>query len=202
MKYYIRLLVLLLAVCFLTACGSAKAEPAEEQVDETEQGETTEEETIEEEETGEEAAQGGALSVGDLAPDFSVDTADGETFALKEHEGEVLLLNFWATWCGPCVGEMPAFEKLAKEYEGKANILVVNIGDDKETVDAFLEENTYTFPVGYDPEMEVFALYPSEGIPYTLIIGKDGAIKEIFLGAEGADKQYQVYKEALDTVLE
>lgn len=138
---------------------------------------------------------------GDVAPEFSAPLVDGSTFTLSEHSGKVVLLNFWATWCGPCVGEMPAFQNLYEEYGEEIVILAVNCMEETETVDQFVKDNGYTFPVAYDVEGTVSMTYPSSGIPYTLIIGKDGIVKNIYLGAADVDTQYQIYKSAIDAAL-
>lgn len=138
---------------------------------------------------------------GDRVPDFTAETADGDTFGLSEQSGKVVLLNFWATWCGPCVREMPAFEKLYGEYGQDIAILAVNCMEDKETVNQFISENGYTFPIAYDTEGTICRKYPSDGIPYTLVIGKDGTAKMIYLGAGEADEQYEEYKQAIEAAL-
>lgn len=141
------------------------------------------------------------LSEEDLAPDFTAETVDGKTFVLSEQKGKVVLLNFWATWCGPCVGEMPAFEKLYSEYGEKIAILAVDCAEDKDTVKQFVSDNGYTFPIAYDTEGAISAKYPTSGIPYTLVIGKDGKVQKTFLGADDADAQYIEYKKVIDSVL-
>ena len=185
----------LLLICVLVLCLAGCASKASEEEPEPEQ------ETEESDDGGIQETPGG-LSVGDKAPDVTVQLNNGTSFVLSDHEKEVTLFNFWATWCGPCVGEMPAFEKLYEGYAEDVNFVIVNIQEDRETVDAFIQENEYTFPVGYDEEGEVFASYPSDGIPYTVIVGRDGRVAKIFLGADSADIQYKTYKEALDSVLE
>lgn len=142
------------------------------------------------------------LSEGDAAPDFTVELNNGNEFTLSEHEGEVILLNFWATWCSPCVEEMPAFDRLYEEYGDKLQVLAVNSVENKETVDRFVSEKNYKFPFGYDEKAEVNKMYPSEGIPYTVIIGRDGKVKKTFLGADEADVQYKEYRRALSEVFE
>lgn len=141
------------------------------------------------------------LLEGDTAPDFTAQLADGSTFTLSEQKGKVVLLNFWATWCGPCVGEMPAFEKLNGEYEDKVSVLAVNCMEDTETVNQFISDNSYTFPIAYDVEGDVAMRYPSDGIPYTLVIDKEGVIRSIYVGAADAEAQYQEYKSAIESVL-
>ncbi|MBQ4231805.1 MAG: TlpA family protein disulfide reductase [Lachnospiraceae bacterium] len=147
------------------------------------------------------AASGGELSKGDEAPDFSVELAGGGNFKLSENKGKVVLINIWATWCGPCVGEMPAFEKLNSEYGDEVSIVCVNSMEDKGSVDSFIKENGYTFPIAYDEQGIMNNLYPTEGIPYTVIVGKDGKIAKIEVGANDADSQYKLYKSAIDKAL-
>lgn len=141
------------------------------------------------------------LAVGDVAPEFSATLADGSTFTFAEKKGKVILLNFWATWCGPCVGEMPAFQDLYEEYGEQVEILAVNCMEEVETVNRFIEETGYQFPIAYDVEGKICMAYPSSGIPYTLVIGTDGTIKKIYVGAADAQTQYQVYKAAIDAEL-
>ena len=141
------------------------------------------------------------IAEGDAYRDFTAPLADGGEFTLSDHEGKVILLNFWATWCGPCVGEMPAFEQLQETYGEDLVLLAVNSGEDEGTVKAFLEENGYTFPVALDPRYEVALLYPSDSIPYTVIIGADGKVAAIQLGAADADTMYAHYCELIDGLL-
>ncbi|MBR1597586.1 MAG: TlpA family protein disulfide reductase [Lachnospiraceae bacterium] len=143
----------------------------------------------------------GELSEGDKAPDFAAELASGDKFVLSENSGKVILLNFWATWCGPCVEEMPAFEKLNNEYGDDVKILCVNCVESKSTVDGFIKENGYTFPIAYDEEGIVNYRYPTQGIPYTLVVGKDGVIKSIYLGSAGMEQQYEAYKASIDAAL-
>ena len=143
----------------------------------------------------------GELSEGDKAPDFTAELVDGSRFVLSENSGKVILINLWATWCGPCVEEMPAFEKLNGEYGDDVKILCVNCVEPKEMVDDFVKDNGYTFPVAYDENGEINDRYPTQGIPYTLIIGKDGVIRNIYLGSYGMEQQYQAYKGSIDAAL-
>lgn len=147
------------------------------------------------------SGQATVLELGDQAPDFTAEVNDGSMFTLTEQKDKVILLNFWATWCGPCVEEMPAFEKIYQEYGDQVAILAVNSMEDKGTVDQFIKEKGYTFPIAYDEKGEIGMKYPTDGIPYTLLIGKDGTVKKIYIGAKGADQQYEEYKSAIDSEL-
>ncbi|MCR5281900.1 MAG: TlpA family protein disulfide reductase [Lachnospiraceae bacterium] len=136
------------------------------------------------------------LAEGDIAPDFSVELVDGGTFRLSDYDDKTVIINFWATWCGPCVGEMPAFEMLKQDENDDLRIICVNCMEDPGTVDQFVKENGYTFPIGYDVNGKVFGYYPTQGIPYTLVV-KKGIISKIFVGALDAEYQYTEYKNAI-----
>ena len=140
------------------------------------------------------------LEEGDVAPDFTATLADGNTFTLSEHDDDVVLLNFFATWCGPCMREMPAFEMLKSDGMEGVAILCVNCMEEKATVDALVKEKGYTFPIAYDENGIIEAYYPTDGIPYTLVINK-GVIAKVYVGARDAEAQYQEYKAAINECL-
>ena len=142
------------------------------------------------------------MAIGSEAPDFTAKLNNGETFTLSDKKGQVILLNFWATWCSNCVKEMPAIEKLYEEYGDQIVIVGVNVGEDEDTIDTFIEAKNYSFPVACDTESNISNLYPSGGIPYTVIVGKDGLVTETFLGAKDADSQYTKLRRALQEAYE
>ena len=146
---------------------------------------------------GDTADVSGPIAKGDAYRDFTATLTDGSEFTLSDHEGKVILLNFWATWCGPCVGEMPAFEELQETYGEDLVLLAVSSGKDEETVKSFLEKNGYTFRVGLDLDYTVFSLYPSEYIPYTVVIGTDGKVAVTHTGAD----DYDYYSELVEGLL-
>ncbi len=138
------------------------------------------------------------LDEGDVAPDFTVSLVDGSKFTLSDHDDEVVLINFWATWCGPCVGELPAFERLNED--GDAVILGVNCAESKSVVNQFVKENGYTYPIAYDEDYTVGYYYPTDGIPYTVVVDH-GIIHEIFVGAYDADTMYKEYSSSISECL-
>lgn len=144
----------------------------------------------------------GPVETGEQYRDFTAALVDGSSFTLSEQKGKVVLLNFWATWCGPCVGELPAFPRLIEDYGDQLSLIAVNCREDADTVRAFLDKNGYTFPVALDEDGTVSALYPTDGIPYTVVIGPDGTIAAIQLGADSADKMYEHYRALIDSLLE
>ncbi len=131
------------------------------------------------------------LAAGGLAPDFTATLPDGGTFTLSDHRGEVVLLNFWATWCGPCVGEMPALEQI--HNEGAATVIAVSEDDTEQDMTSFKRTEGYTMNMAFDGDGSLSSLYPSQYIPYTIIIDQNGVIAEIFTGADSADAQYNEY---------
>lgn len=116
-------------------------------------------------------------AVGNLAPDFSLQTDGGETVRLSDFRGEVVLLNFWGTWCGPCRREMPEFQRIYNERADDGfNILAVAIRDDVDKVVEFRREFDLSFTLAMDSDNAVADLYGIQTAPSTLIISPDGVI--------------------------
>ena len=147
--------------------------------------------------SGIEAQPGVPLKAGNKAPDFTAKLIDGSSISLSDLKGKPVIINFWATWCGPCVREMPAFERLKEDFGDEIGIIAVNCGDDADTVKDFVDEYGYTFPVVLDEDYEVTMLYPSNSIPYTVVLDANGKITHVSTGAYDADTMYDRYKEAL-----
>ena len=117
-------------------------------------------------------------AVGYLAPDFSLRNLKGNYQSLDSFSGQVVVLNFWATWCVPCRVEMPSFEKLYRRYRSEGlTVLAVTLDKKSEkNIKSFVEEYELSFPVLLDEEGEVERLYPSMTIPFTYVIDRDGRI--------------------------
>lgn len=146
---------------------------------------------------GIEPQPGKPLKSGNKAPDFTAELIDGSTVTLSDFKGKPVIINFWATWCGPCVKEMPAFERLKENYGDEIGILAVNCGEDADTIKDFADANGYTFPIVLDEEYQVSMLYPTNSIPYTVVIDGNGKVTHVSSGAVDADTMYERYKEAL-----
>lgn len=114
----------------------------------------------------------------ETAPDFTMTDASGEEVKLSDFFGKPVLLNFWASWCGPCKSEMPHFEDAYQKYGEDINFVIVNLTDGaRETVEAasdFIEEQGYTFPLYFDTNTEGAMTYGTYSIPVTYFIGADG----------------------------
>lgn len=127
-----------------------------------------------------------AALAGERAADFGVVGSDGSKVRLSDFEGTPLIVNFWATWCPPCRAELPAFDKLAAEYDGKVRFMMVDLTDGgRETVDRakqFIIKEGYTFPVYFDTEYEGASAYAIRAIPTTVVIDANFEIEEVHIG--------------------
>jgi peroxiredoxin len=111
------------------------------------------------------------------APEFSLPTADGKALALTQLRGEVVFLNFWATWCPPCRVEMPSMERLHREFKEQGlAVLAVDIGESPRQVTRFMKEFRLTFPALLDTDSEVASRYRVQGIPATFLIDRRGRL--------------------------
>ena len=114
------------------------------------------------------------------APDFTVYDAEGGEIRLSDYSGKPVVLNFWASWCGPCKREMPEFQAAFEELGEDIAFLMVNMTDgSRETVDtasSFVEEAGYTFPVYYDQDMDAASAYGAYSLPTTYFIDADGFV--------------------------
>jgi peroxiredoxin len=131
--------------------------------------------------------------VGAPAPDFELEDPQGEIYRLREQRGGVVLLNFWATWCGPCRVEMPALQDKYEQWrEAGFTILGVNFDENAADVREFKEELGLGFPLLLDPGGRVQSLYNIRGYPSTVIVDAQGVIRIIHIGiiTEGQLQDY------------
>lgn len=126
--------------------------------------------------------------VGDIAPDFELPTLDGEPVRLSSFRGKVLMLNFWATWCGPCRKEMPHLQRLREKYPEDVFALIGVVDEKPEEVRQFLEKRKITYPSLFDKSHDVFHLYGVTGIPMTVVVGTDGEIEALHEGSASERK--------------
>ena len=111
------------------------------------------------------------------APDFTLPNPDGRKVSLKDFRGKVVFLNFWATWCEFCKDEMPAMDRLYREFRGKGlEIVAVNVKDKRADALAFAKQLKITYPIVMDPEGEVGLLYGAFGMPTTYLIDRKGVV--------------------------
>lgn len=122
---------------------------------------------------------GSLLKVGDVAPQFTATTIDGKVIDLAKSKGKIVMVTFFATWCGPCNQELPVLEKnIWSKYKNNQNFVLVVLGreHDMKTVKEFSVTKNLNLPFAPDEKREVFAKYAEKNIPRNVIIGKDGKI--------------------------
>jgi thiol-disulfide isomerase/thioredoxin len=151
------------------------------------------------------SAEGGSAAganspmVGELATDFGLKQLDGETFRLSKARDRVVVLDFWASWCGPCIQTMPLVEEVVKEIgEDKVHLVAVNIQEAPARVQAAVERLGLTATVVLDRDGEAAAAYAANAIPQTVIIDQEGKVTHVFVG--GGAKFVAQFRKALEEV--
>jgi peroxiredoxin len=129
-------------------------------------------------------SSGSQVAKGLPAPNFSLPDLDGKMVSLSDYRGKVVLLNIWATWCPPCVEEMPSMEKLYQALQGEGfEILAVSIDESGvQDVLPFMKKHKLSFPVLIDHKGTLKGLYQTTGVPESFIIDKDGILVEKVIG--------------------
>lgn len=137
------------------------------------------------------AAENPESLVGKPAPDFSLKDMDDKDVKLSSNKGSVVVLDFWATWCGPCREGLPHLNKLYNELSPQGlKVWAVNLREPKDKAAGFMKQQNLTLPVLLDSEATVADLYRVSGIPQTVVIGKDGHVKKVLVGfGPGSDQQ-------------
>jgi peroxiredoxin len=129
---------------------------------------------------------------GQLAPDFALKSSDGSNLRLSEYRGDVVMINFWATWCGPCRQEMPLLDELYTRYNRVGfSLLGVNIDDDSRKAMDMASELGVSFPVLFDARKEVSKLYQVDAMPVTVIVDREGTVRHVHQGYQpGYEQKY------------
>ena len=125
------------------------------------------------------------VKVGDKAPDFTCKPIGGEEFSLGKQQGTVVMVNFFATWCGPCLAELPHLEKeIMKKYADRKDFKLIVIGREHTTeeIEKFAKEKNFSLSMAPDPKREIYGKYAEKYIPRNFIVGKDGKIKLVSVG--------------------
>jgi peroxiredoxin len=131
-----------------------------------------------------------ALHIGAPAPDFTLSTPAGESIRLSDLRGQAVLINLWATWCPPCRQEMPAIQRIYRDYRDQGFVvLAVNTTsqDDPFNIAPFVERYGLTFPVLLDETGEVSAAYNLRSLPTSYFIARDGTIRDVVVGGPMAE---------------
>ena len=120
---------------------------------------------------------------GQPAPDFALKSSTGKNLRLSEYRGDVVMINFWATWCGPCRQEMPLLDELYARYQRVGfNLLGVNIDDDSRRAMRMVDELGVNFPVLFDAGKEVSKLYEVDAMPVTILVDREGTVRYVHHG--------------------
>jgi peroxiredoxin len=140
-----------------------------------------------------------AANLSGPAPGFTLESRDGDVVSLEDLKGQVVMINFWATWCVPCRQEMPHLEALHQRYNSLGfTLLGVNVEDDPEGATKFLKDTPVSFPILYDPKNGVSKLYNVVAMPTTVLVGRDGTMRFIHHGYKpGYEGEYQTQIRAL-----
>ncbi|MFC1939864.1 TlpA family protein disulfide reductase [Chloroflexota bacterium] len=125
-----------------------------------------------------------APEAGKLAPDFQLSNLKGQTVSLRDFRGRPVLINFWASWCGPCRAEMPYIQQVFEEWSGRGLVMLsINIGESLSTVEGFMQSYNLSFPVLLDVNESVARKYNVRYIPTSFLIDEGGIIKSVNIGS-------------------
>lgn len=138
------------------------------------------------------SADSAAASIGGSAapaPDFTLPAVGGKSLSLSQYKGQVVMINFWATWCGPCRQEMPLLDAMYKKYKGMGFTLIgVNVEPDSKAAEKFLQTLPVSFPVAFDADSKVSKLYNVQGMPSTVIVDRKGNARVLHKGYRPGDE--------------
>jgi peroxiredoxin len=131
-----------------------------------------------------------AVDTNSPAPDFTLNAQSGKPVEFTQFKGQVVMLNFWASWCGPCRQEMPLLDSIYKKY-GKLGFTMigVNVEPDSKAANDWLKQTPVTFPILYDTDSKVSKLYGVSGMPSTVIVDRKGTVRMIHRGYKPGDEE-------------
>ena len=143
-----------------------------------------------------------AVSHQDVAPDFTLKSLEGSNLRLDEYKGQVVLINFWATWCGPCRQELPLLDRIHQRYQDAGfAVLGINVEGASKTdeAQAMVSKAGVTFPVLVDEGQQVSELYALEAMPTSVVVDRDGVVRYVHLGYKPGDeaKYLEVVKQLI-----
>jgi len=123
------------------------------------------------------------------APQFTLGARGGQSISLTQYKGQVVMLNFWASWCGPCRQEMPLLESIYKKYHRLGFTMIgVNVEPDSNAANEWLKQTPVSFPILYDKDSKVSRMYDVAGMPSTVIIDRAGKVRVLHRGYKPGDE--------------
>lgn len=123
------------------------------------------------------------------APDFNLDSSTGSKLGLSELKGQVVMINFWASWCGPCKEEMPLLEQMYRKYKPMGfTLLGVNVEPDPSKAQALLQKTPVSFPILFDRQSQVSKLYNVTNMPSSVLIDRAGNVRYLHHGYKAGDE--------------
>lgn len=133
-----------------------------------------------------------ALDIGQTAPDFTLKSTQGKNLNLAEQRGQIIVINFWASWCGPCRKEMPVLQTFHNKYKNLGvYVWGINVEQENKAGQDFLADLNLSFPIFFDSSNTVSANYQVEAMPTTVIVDRSGKVRYVFRGyKDGYEKKY------------
>jgi peroxiredoxin len=131
-----------------------------------------------------------AAEISGPAPDFTLKSLSGENVKLSEYRGQVLLINFWASWCGPCRQEMPLLDKLHQRYAAYGfTVFGINVEENSEAAKKMIKDAPVSFPILFDTENSVSKAYNVSAMPSTVMVDRDGNMRYLHQGYKAGDEE-------------
>jgi peroxiredoxin len=146
------------------------------------------------------AAAAEAVTLDAPAPDFTLKSLDGGNLRLEEYRGQVVLINFWASWCGPCRQELPLLDRLHQRYEDAGFVVLgVNVEGSEGPARSLIDKIPVSFPVLMDKDQLVSAEYRLDSMPSTVLVDRDGVVRYLHRGYKPGDeaKYIEIVKELI-----
>lgn len=150
----------------------------------------------------EEYTNSSLVQINEVAPQFSITTSEGKVVNLSDYKGKVVLINFFATWCGPCMQEMPFIEKdIWNKLKNNKNFTILSIGRDhsQEEINAFIQKKKFTFPIYADKGKAIYNLFATKYIPRNYLIDQNG--KVVYTSTGFSTEEFEEMKTKINSLL-